>query len=103
MVSGYPSADGSEDLATDGQLPPSRLKFKAAALLPHSDVSTGLKGNQFRRFSGTQFGRRVPSRQHTTLPPRPTRPHVNELYSHATRSHSGQATTLRRTQHEKGC
>jgi hypothetical protein len=67
------------------------------------NVSTGLKGNQFRRLSGIQFGQYVPTRQPTTLPPRPAQPHVNELYSHATWSESGQATTLRRTQQERQC
>ncbi len=34
-------------------------------------VSTGAKGNRFRRFSGIQFRQRAAGRQHFALPPRP--------------------------------
>jgi hypothetical protein len=67
------------------------------------DVSTGLKGNHFRRFSGIQFGQRAPGRQHFTLPPRQARLLVDVFFSDATRSDSGQAATLRRTQQERQC
>ena len=74
--------------------PLSRLSRAPPRSLSSTSVSTGLKGNQFRRLSGTQFGQYVPSRQHTTLPPRPAQPHSAELHSYESLSYLGQTTTL---------
>ena len=64
-------------------------------------VSTGRKGSHFRRFRGSQFEQNGPLGNTSTLAPQLAQPPSTELLLLGTRSRSGQAATLRRTQHEQ--
>src|SRR5438094_1525431 len=48
-------------------------------------VSSGLKRNHFRRFSGTHLGQGAPARQHSTSAPEQAQLVVAEFLPHATR------------------
>jgi hypothetical protein len=68
------------------------LPFERVRMPSDPSVSTGLKGNHFRRFCAIQFRQRARRPTHRP-PPRQARVPVDECFSYATRSGSGQAST----------